>query len=453
MNLLRPSPGFFHTPNRLRDALGAFVLVCLVVPAAAQRSAVDANVGVVTADRLKASAIAIPRFDAPADLDRQAASQLFVETIYRNLEISGFFERPRDRRFVEEARSRDRQTGSVDVAQWRRVGAEFLAVGELAAEGNDLTAALRLYEMSRGNRVFGRAYKGFTTDAMRALARRMADDIVFRVTGQRGLASTRICCVAVRGRAKEIAVMAADGGDLRLLTGDNSLALAPAWGMNATEIYFTSYKDRNPDLCGVSTVTGQTWFISRHPGLNVSPAWSPRAKRIVLTLGKDGNSEVYSMDRSGRSLKRLTYNRAIDSSPSWSPAGNRVLFTSNRTGGPQIWVMDADGLSKTRVTRHGDYNDGAVWSPAGDRIAYTSRVGGYSQIFAMNIDGTGRAQLTGGRADNEDPCWSPDGSHLAFTSARDGAPQIWVMNSDGSNQRPLTRGNAHHSAAWSPFFD
>jgi len=397
--------------------------------------------------------IAIPSFDieqSPVVLSKND----FHEIIYHDLELTGYFSRGKNQSFIEETHRNDKKKGSIDFAEWKRLDVHFLAVGKYKVSGDRLEVAVILYYVPTGKRVFGKRFIN-TVDRKRVLAHRISDEIFRFITGEEGIANTKILFVSTSDptrRVREVWVMDADGANARPVTNDKSLVATPCWGANATEIYYTSYKDYNPDLCGIYLKGGASWFISRRPGLNVSPSWSPKRKRIVLTLGKDGNSEIYTMDRNGKNLKRLTYNRAIDSSPQWSPDGNQIAFTSDRGGSPQIYVMDAEGFNVHRVSYVGSsYCDSAAWSPDGTKIAFTARRDGVFDIYVAEIDGSNPQRLTQGHGNNEDPTWAPNGLMIAFTSDRTGSSQIYIMNNDGTNQRQMTVRGFNTSPAWSPF--
>lgn len=379
----------------------------------------------------------------------------FHEIIYNDLEITGYFERVKNQPFVEETHQRDLKTDNIDFPEWKRLNADFLLVGKYAVTSDRLEASCILYYVPTGRRIFGKQFV-HTVDQQRMLAHRISDEIFrYLSAGEEGLANTKILCVSSsdpRRQVREVWVMDADGENAHALTNDKNLVATPCWGANATEVYYTSYKDYNPDLCGIYLQGGSSWFISRFAGLNVSPSWSQTRQQIALTLGKDGNSEVYVMNREGKSLKRLTFGRAIDSSPCWSPSGGDLVFTSDETGSPQIYIMDAEGGNRRRISYVGsNYCDAATWSPKGDKIAFTARVDGRFDIFVVEVDGSNPKRLTYGPDNNEDPCWAPNGLILAFMSDRTGTSQIFTMNSDGSNQRQITRRGYNISPAWSPF--
>jgi len=408
---------------------------------------------VIKATAREPSRIALPTFDVGPS-SAALKQNNFHEIIYNDLEMTGYFQRARNQEFVEETHRRDLKTGNVDFAEWKRLGGDFLVVGKYEVSGDQIDSTWMLYYVPTGKGLFGRRFTN-PLDQQRVLAHRISDEIFRLCAFEEGVANTKILYVSSTDPAhqiREICVMDADGENARQLTQDNSLNATPCWGANATEIYYTSYKDYNPDLCAIYLKGGASWFISRFPKLNVSPSWSQARQRIVLTLGKDGNSEIYLMDREGKNLKRLTFSRAIDCSPCWSPSGDDIVFTSDESGSPQIYIMDTEGGGRRRISNIGaTYCDGPAWSPKGDKIAFSARVDGEFQVFVVEVDGGNPKRLTYASGNNEDPTWAPNGLMLTFTSDRTGSPQVFVMNSDGSNQRQLTHRGYNISPAWSPF--
>jgi TolB protein len=407
------------------------------------------DIGVVRPIVRTREIIAIPDFD-PKGSSAFKDSALLTSIIYNDLELSGYFKRPEHQKFVEQNHTADSRSGKIDFAEWARLPAAFLLEGTYGLSEDQLEVECLLYDVASGKRIFGRAFSDYTLAEHRTLAHRISDLVVKYITHEEGIANTKILFVSSRTGHKEIFIMDADGYNQHPLTAERSLTATPCWGANATEAYYTTYRDYNPDLCGVYINGGKPWFISRRPGFNISPAWSEKAQRMVLTLGKDGNSEIYLMDRNGQQLKRLTYNRAIDSSPCWSPQGNQIVFTSDRSGQPQLYIMDAEGLNTRRLTYKGTYNDSAAWSPKGDKIAFAARYLGVFNIYLIDLETSDWIQLTQNQGNNEDPSWAPDGQHLVFASDRTGTAEIYVMCIDGSGQTCLTSMGMNHSPAWSP---
>ncbi|OPZ04266.1 MAG: translocation protein TolB [candidate division BRC1 bacterium ADurb.BinA364] len=339
---------------------------------------------------------------------------------------------------------------------WNSLGAEFVVVGMYTAgsDGN-LESSVLLFNVADGGRIMGKHYTGYKREDYRSLSHRIADDIYKAIMQIDGIAGTKVVYISKRGNYKEVFLIDADGENERQLTNDRNLNVLPAWGANSTEIYYTSYKDFNPDLCGVYITGTGSWFISRRAGINMSANYNEARKLIALTLSMDGNSEIYTLDRQGRNPQRLTNNRAIDCSPCWSPDGSLIAFTSDRSGSSQIWLMSGGGGNERRLTKSVAYADSASFSPRGDKIAFAgqSSRGGRFDIYVINVDGSGMQKLTRGEGDNENPSWAPNGEHLAFASSRTGQYQIYIMDADGSNVRQLTKQGENYSPDWSPFFN
>ncbi len=395
---------------------------------------------------------AIPDFD-PVPASEVVKADTFSGIIYKDLELSGFFTRPDNLKIVNDVHRSDVRSGKIDFQEWIRTGASFVLKSTYSLTGNDLWAECHLYEVRSGQRIFARKFTGFTRADHRRMCHLIADEIIRYVAHEPGIASTRIVFISQRGQAKELFVMDADGQNQRPLTQDGNLAATPCWGYKGEEVYYTSYREHNPDLWVVRLADNKAGVISSQAGFNLSPSWCEKNGRIALTLSKDGNSEIYTMDRRGGGLKRLTFHKAIDAAPSWSPDGSRIIFTSDRGGSPQLYMMDSEGLNVRRITHQGSYNESAVWSPKGDKIAFVSRARGTFQIFIMNQDGSGIQQLTSPPGNNEDPTWAADGRRLCFTSDRTGKPQIFVMLDDGTGVTQLTFEGRNQSSSWSPFME
>ncbi|MFP4380074.1 MAG: Tol-Pal system beta propeller repeat protein TolB [Candidatus Sumerlaeia bacterium] len=404
--------------------------------------------------------IGIPSFETDRPIP-EIQGDFFSNIIYKDLEMFSYFQRAKNQSWIEDAHKRDLKTDkkdTIDYAEWQRLGCHFVLKASFSVDRKDrITAECRLFNVTYGVRTFGLRYRNYPIEHARALAHRISDDIIEAVfEDEVGIASTKIVFVGTIKQGggkgtKELFIMDADGHNLQQLTFDNSIAATPCWGKDSTEIYYTSYRDVNPDLCAVELGTGKTWYVSQRPGLNFAPTWSEKSQRIALTLGRDGNSEIYTMGSDGGKLLRLTYTSGIDSSPSWNPAGNQMVFTSDRTGRPQIWMMDNDGGNPHRLTHRGSYNDSPVWSPNGREIAFVARDQTKFDIYLMRIDGTGLRQLTYRSGSNEDPTWAPDSRHVIYSSNRTGTYQIYLMRSDGSNVYRLTnRKEDCQSPVWSP---
>lgn len=368
----------------------------------------------------------------------------FAEVIGRDLVLADVAERAANSSAVAAAIEQDRTSQQVNIDAWTAAGVNYVLRGTVNAQG----AQAELYDIASKQRLFGKTYAASAQN--RRLAHKIADDVMTGLTNLPGIFSTRICYLSDHaGGTKEVMVMDADGGDARQLTNESALLATPCWGKSGTEIYYTSYRDNNPDLYGI-TLGGQRFEVSRRPGQNISPAWCESLQRLAVTLSKDGNPEIYTMTREGRNLQRVTNSPDADTAPDWSPDGSRIAFTSDRGGSPQIYTMSASGGEAQPLT-NGGYHDSPAWSPDGKKIAYVRREGGEFNVYVADVSGGATAQLTHKQQDNQDPSWGPDSKHLIFTSNRSGNKEVYMISLDTKVAHALTRTSTNCTApAWSP---
>ena len=304
-------------------------------------------------------------------------------------------------------------------------------------------------DVGTGEMALERSYP-FTPGTLRQTMHQFVDDVLEALTGERGIAETKMAYVKQDGRVKEIWMMDYDGENGRQVTHDHSLALSPIWAPWGSELAFTTFKRGNPDLYLFDLNKAASYPFSTRPGLNTAPNYSPDGKWIACTLSRDGNAEIYLISRDAQTAKRLTRNTVIDTSPSFSPTGREIVFTSNRTGSPQIYVMDAEGMNQRLVTMEGSYNDSPQWSPKGDKICYAARHDGIFDVIVMDANGANPIQITSNAGHNENPHWSPDGRKIVFSSSREGKRQIYMMNADGSDVLRLTSDGDCFNPSWGP---
>lgn len=293
--------------------------------------------------------------------------------------------------------------------------------------------------------------------AGRPLAHAMADDVVQTITGQRGIAQTKIAFIYAKNpRVKELAVMDYDGFNVRVLTRDGKSSGHPRWSPDGQKIAYTSYWKGYPDVLEADLGTNQRRVLANFPGVNSGATYSPDGRTIALTLSKDGNPELYTMNAGGGGFRRLTNTEGIESSPTWSPDGQSIAYVSNTSGSPQIWLIDRSGGEPRRLTASPSRNTEPSWSspPAGAEakplIAVTSQVGKF-QIGIYDGDRT-VVPLVADGVDNSDPSWAPDGRHIVFAKARNYRSRLYLLDVRTKEQieLPAIEGEASEPA-WGPW--
>ncbi|HLB25814.1 MAG TPA: Tol-Pal system beta propeller repeat protein TolB [Nitrospirota bacterium] len=383
--------------------------------------------------------IVIPDFTRDGGFaDSQKRDVLMADILADDLNFSGFFDAKR----VKELKG--------GASAWTSLGVNNIVQGSYSTDGREIHVGAKLIDPASGAVILSKNYPN-ALRAMRQTVHRLADEVIFQLTGEKGVCRTKLALVSDMTGHNELYVSDYDGHNVFRMTRDEGTCLLPGWSPSGNYITYTSYKRLNPDLWWVSSSGKSRGILSFHPGLNMAGSWSPDGERIALTLSKDGNSEIYTVGRDGGGLKRLTHNAAIDTSPTWSPNGREVAFNSDRSGSPQIFVMDSHGGNARRLTFMGKYNASPAWSPKGDKIAYVSRENGLFNIYTMDVTGENVVRLTYNQGHNENPSWSPDGRHIVFSSTRRGAKALYIMDTDGSNVRRLGIPGNSQTPAWSPW--
>lgn len=400
--------------------------------------------------------IAVPEF-TPLEGSKNGGSVVREgrEILENDLKLFDLF-RPLQQSVFQRHAAAESGTGTVDYSAWNGLGAQWLIKTQYQSTGSDSYVFIfRLYDVTNERFLVGKRYRGKRA-WVRRMMHRFADEVMAQLTGKKGVADTQIAFLAGTGGGKEMYTVDFDGHNLKKVTQENSVMLAPDWSPDGKAIVFTSYRDHNPDLVMVDRMGKRRKVLLQLPGLNSAPAWSPDGEKIALVLSKDQNSEIYLLDKFAN-LKRLTHHFNIDTSPAWSPDGRKIAFASDRsgTGSPQIFIMDArsgDSSSVKRVSFTSSYNDNPAWSPAGDKIAYTALEGKQFQIKIYDMEKNQTFDLTNGPGNKEAPSWSPDGQYVAYRMERGGKSSIHIQRVGGRKSRALTLSPlATLSPTWSPY--
>lgn len=276
----------------------------------------------------------------------------------------------------------------------------------------------------------------------------ISDQVEQWITGQRGIAATRV--VYARGTA--IHVVDSDGAeDIAIPTAPN--AMSPAWNPTGTMITYSTYGVQSR-IHVHDLRTGRTRTLNATPGFaNLTPVFTPDGSAIVYSHASENGSDLYRYSLATGEVRRISAGHGTDNaSPSFSPDGLRIAFTSGRSGHPEIYIMDADGTNAELLTSFdfGDqnYRSDPDWSPDGRLVAFQSRFSGTFQVMTISLRDRSTKVLTS-EGGNEQPSWAPDSRHLVFTSTRTGTRQLWVMDAESGRMRQLTHAAGSRLAAWS----
>lgn len=366
-----------------------------------------------------------------------------------DLANSGYFSLVENTSFIDDVERDDRASGGIDFPEWIALGAEVLVKGRIEVGLEAFSVEASVYDLARGQPIFGRRYAG-EPDEWRRAVHRLSDDIVRQLTGEAGIASTRIAFVSNATGTKGIYVMDYDGARQRRVTRDDIMAIYPDWFPGGRSLICTRFPRHRQETSRIDLATGTLERVTSFPGLNSFAAVSPDGTELALSLSRDGNTEIYRVRADGTVPRRLTFGRSTESSPRWSPDGRRIAFVSDRAGSPQIYMMSANGGTAERVTYRGSYNTSPDWSPRGDLIAYTSRVEGTYQICTVDVETKEVVRLTAGPGHKEDPSWAPDGRHVVYSMRSGGKNDLYMIDIFDLEPVKLTSGTGDYlSPEWS----
>ena len=418
-----------------------FSIFFIATAAQAQRAAIDFERAKVQPFR-----IAVPNAPGEAGTVAQVASGDF--------DRSGLFKLLDPKGFLADAAKEGIDEKSIDWKPWTAVGAQgLLKLASAAQADGSIKVEYHLFDPLRATEVL-RGFYSASAPGLRAVAHRIADDVVRFYTQEPGDNSTRIAYVRGASEQKQIVVADSDGANAQAVTGAG-INLLPSWTPDGRQLSFTSFREgRGAHIYSVDIATGAIAALVRMGEFAGGAAWAPDGLRFAFSASVNDNTDIYLSQPDGAAGRRLTTDRAIDISATWSPDGKQLGFVSDRGGTPQIYVMNADGQGQRRLTFEGRFNQEPSWSPKGDLIAFCGRdERAVYDIFTVEVASGKIKRLTDsarhGSANR--PSWSPNGRHLLFQSDRGGVRQIWVMTADGENLRQLTHEKAGAAdPAWGP---
>jgi len=381
--------------------------------------------------------IAIPLFKSTTQSPQEIqTARECADMLSESLEFTGYFKILDRAAFLEDPQKTGIVASAIKYRNWTAVGAELLVTGGIFVKDDFMEIELRLLDTFKEKLIYGRKYKA-SLKAQRQIILRFCDEVIFMLTGNRGIFESKIAFVSTGTGNKEIYICDFDGHNPQQYTHDKSISLFPAWSSDGQWMAYTSYSRGKPDIF-IHHLHERRGVIVNKKGLGIAPSWMPGKFQLAATLSYSGDQEIYLLTGDGKIIKRLTNSRGIDVEPNWSPDGKRFAFTSKRSGTPQIYIKEIDTNRVERLTYEGRYNTQPCWSPKGDRIAYSGMNNGQNQIFTIDLDRKSPVQLTtDDQGDSEAPSWSPDGSLIVFSTTREGPSRIYVMTAYGTDQRRL----------------
>jgi TolB protein len=340
---------------------------------------------------------------------------------------------------------------NINYGEWKAKAADALVVGSVnPTPDGRIEVRFRLHDVIKQNQLGGVAYT-MTPAQMRTTAHHIADYIYEKLTGDKGIFSTRIAYVVKQGSRFELQIADADGAGAQTALVSKEPIISATWSPDGKRIAYVSFENKKPVIYIHSLLTGNRTVLANYKGSNSAPAWAPDGNRLAVVLSRDGGSQIFTIRPDGSDLQRMTTSSAIDTEPFFSPDGQFIYFTSDRGGGPQVYRMPAGGGEAQRVTFDGSYNVSPRVSPDGKSLAYITRNAGRFQLMLLDLTSKQTTPLSDGSVD-ESPSFAPNSKTILYASETGGRGNLSAVSVDGkARQRLSMQAGDVREPTWGPF--
>ena len=340
-----------------------------------------------------------------------------------------------------------------DFSAWRQKNADALLTGSISrlADGR-FDVRMHLWDVVRGQDLGSQSY-GVVQADLRLAAHQIADYVYEKLTGDKGIFSTRISYVTKKGQGFNLWVADADGESPQSALSSSEPIISPAWSPNGRQLAYVSFEARKPTIYVHEVLSGKRRLVANFKGSNSAPAWSPDGKTLALTLSRDGGSQLNLLDLSvvGSEPRRIAQSGSIDTEPAFTADGKTIYFVSDRGGSPQIYRVALSGGSPERVTFGGTYNISPALSADGRWLAYISRVNGAFKLHVMELVSGTTNPITDTIAD-ERPSFSPNSRMLIYATQQQGKEALMTSTLDGKIKARLAGQTGDiREPNWGPF--
>ena len=381
---------------------------------------------------------------AIADFSGASQGQLIGEVIRADLTRSGQF------RLINATGANLTAESPLAHDEWRNRGADYVAYGSITQSGGQYSVSYRLVDSVRKNQLDGVAFTG-TEKELRRISHQIADRIYEKITGVRGVFSTRLAYVVQKSNNYELQIADADGQNPQVMLRSKSSIISPAWSPDGSRLAYVSFETGKPVVYVQTLSSGQRFPVANFKGNNSVPAWSPSGSQLAIALSRDGISQIYTINADGSGLRRVMRSPLIDTEPFYAADGGSLVFTSDRSGSPQVYRVPVSGGNAQRITFNGSYNISPALSPDGNNLVYVTRRDGSFRIAMQNMGSGSETLLTAG-PDDESPSFAPNGMQVLYSSVQGGRSVLAVVSTDGRVRQTLSSLDGKvREPTWGPF--
>lgn len=344
------------------------------------------------------------------------------------------------------------EPSEVNFVDWTSRTAEALLIGGITAQPDGrFEIRYRLFDVPRQTQISSGSMVVAATQ-FRGAAHKVSDEIYEKLTGERGVFSTKVAYVLKRGQRFELQVADADGFNPQTVLSSLEPIGGPKWSPDGNKLAYVTFESRKSNVVVQDLLTGQRRVVANFKGDNYAPSWSPDGSQLTVALSRDAVSQIYVIPAEGGEPRRLTQSNSIDSGATFTPDGKTIIFFSDRSGGPQLYSVPVAGGDAKRLTFEGNYNTSPRISPDGKLVAFVTRdASSRLRIATLELASGIINVLTDGPRDDS-PSFSPNGRSILFESKVAGRGSLGSVSVDGRIKQRLTSQNGDvREPAWGPY--
>ena len=245
---------------------------------------------------------------AIADFADNANVQSIAEVIRADLSRSGQFQ------LINATGAGLNADSTIAHDDWRNRGADYLAYGSVNQNGGQYTIQYRLVDAVNRAELDGIAFAGSEKE-LRRISHQIADRIYEKITGVRGVFSTRIAYVLQTGNSYELQIADADGQNPQVMLRSKQSIISPSWSPDGSQLAYVSFEADKPVVYVQTLATGKREPIANFKGNNSAPTWAPSGNQLAVVLSRDGISQIYTINPDGSGLRRVMRSPLIDTEP------------------------------------------------------------------------------------------------------------------------------------------
>ena len=170
------------------------------------------------------------------------------------------------------------------MSDWRARAADALVAGSVSrlADGR-FDVRFKLWDVVKGT-VLGGLSNAVEAGDLRLAAHRIADFIYEKLTGDKGVFSTRIAYVTKGGNRFTLRVADADGEGGQVALNSPEPIMSPAWSPDGKQLAYVSFESQKAVVYAQDTSTGVRRVLANFRCTNSAPAWAPDGQTLAVTL-------------------------------------------------------------------------------------------------------------------------------------------------------------------------